>query len=289
MPATPPAPDAYQTALSEYGAIATFAKNNPEINAKLQQAIKEQWDAARFERELWTTQWYKSLSDNQRQIEVLHQTDPGTYNAKVHDTTNSIYQQALQMGKQVSWQQAQDVALKQMWNNWDSATLQAHIATDLGNTTTNGVYKGQAGDVENHVRSTLLAYGIPINDAGVKSAVNDILAGHNTTGGFDNQVIGQASKLFPMYADDFKEGRSLSDVAKPFIQQAATTLEIDPSAITLQDKNIQKALQGDGKQPMALWQFNEQLKQDPRWQHTDNAKNAAYDTLAQIGKDWGMM
>lgn len=279
----------YQTALSEYGAIAVFAQNNPEVNAKLQEAIKNQWDAARFERELWTTNWYKSLSQNQRQLQVLQTTDPGQYNAQLGEKANEILVAAGQAGKQLSQAQATDLAQKALWGGWDNSVVQAHLGEDYGNTMVNGRFTGLAGDTENHVRTTLAAFGIPINDQYVTQQVNDIVAGKQTTGGFDNQVIGQATKLFPQYAQDFLEGRSLSDVAKPYVQQAASTLEIDPSTITLQDKNVLKALQGDGQNAMPLWQFNQMLKQDPRWQKTDNAKNAAYDTLAQIGKDWGFM
>lgn len=282
-------PEEYQTALAEYGAVAQFAQGNAEVNTKLQEAIKNQWDAARFQRELWGTHWYQALSQNQRAIQVLQSTDPGEYKAKLNAAAEAISNQARQMGKPIGAAVAQSFAKQQLWYNWDAGTLQAHLGQQVKSGVANGVYGGQAGDVQNHVKSTLAAYGIPINDKYVAQQVNEIVAGTQTTGGFDNQVIGQASRLFPMYKQDFLEGRSLSDVAKPYIQQAATTLEIDPSSIDLTDKNIQKALHGDGKEAMPLWAFNQALKQDPRWQHTDNAKNSAYDVVAQIGKDWGFM
>jgi hypothetical protein len=52
----------FQTALSQYGAVGVFAQQQPEINALLQRAINEEWDSARFERELWNTNWWKSLN-----------------------------------------------------------------------------------------------------------------------------------------------------------------------------------------------------------------------------------
>jgi hypothetical protein len=52
-------------------------------------------------------------------------------------------------------------------------------------------------------------------------------------------------------------------------------LELPSGAASLKDKQIQKALAGvggDGKPTYKpLWQFREDLKNDERWQYTDNA------------------
>jgi hypothetical protein len=277
----------YQTALSEYGAVATFAQSNPEVNTILQQAIAGEWDAARFERALWGTNWYKSLSDNQRQLQVQQVTDPGTYNQQVQAKIGQIDLLSSQLGKSLSKQDMSNLAGLALWNGWNDATLQAYVAQGYGNTEINGAMTGQAGDTENHIRSTYAAYGLPVTNDFVNQQVGLVLAGRQTTGGIDNQAIAAASKLYPQYAQDFTEGRTLSDIAQPFMQQMGTTLEIDPSSITLNDSTIQKALQGDGTTPMTLYQFNQSLKADPRWAKTDNAKNAGYDLLAQVGKDWG--
>lgn len=36
-----------------------------------------------------------------------------------------------------------------------------------------------------------------------------------------------------------------------------------------------------------LWQFQQQLRQDPRWQNTDNAKQSAFSMLHTLGNSWG--
>lgn len=42
-----------------------------------------------------------------------------------------------------------------------------------------------------------------------------------------------------------------------------------------------------GASTMPLWQFQNQLRADPRWQQTDNAKQSAYSMVASLGKQWG--
>jgi ABC-type uncharacterized transport system YnjBCD substrate-binding protein len=56
---------------------------------------------------------------------------------------------------------------------------------------------------------------------------------------------------------------------------------------------VKKALQGaaDPKTGMRattpLWQFEQQVKSDPRWQFTKNAHADTSQLLEQLGHDWG--
>lgn len=275
----------YNTALDEYGAVATFAQNNPEVNGILQQAIAGEWDAARFERALWGTNWYKSLTDQQRQLQVQQATDPATYNIAVAHKTDQVDAYASAAGLSVN---TRDLAQQALWWGWDDNTLQRKVA-DAGAVQHgySGAAYGQVGDYVNNIRATYESYGLDMGQAFYENQARMIAAGRQTTGGAANEAIAQASKMFPQYTQDFMEGRTLSQIAQPFIQQMGTTLEIDPSSINLNDPKIQQALQGDGKTPMTMYQFQQQLKSDPRWAKTDNAKNAGYDLLAQISSDWG--
>jgi hypothetical protein len=65
----------------------------------------------------------------------------------------------------------------------------------------------------------------------------------------------------------------------------AQVWEVSPDSITLDDPNIRQALQGvgeDGKPKMqGLWEFEYQLKSDPRWTGTKNGANE----VANVGMD----
>jgi len=71
----------------------------------------------------------------------------------------------------------------------------------------------------------------------------------------------------------------------------ANILEIDPDSITFSDPTLRKALQStdaSGK-PSAqpLWQFEANLRNDPRWEYTNNAR-ATVDSLSlKVLRDWG--
>jgi hypothetical protein len=70
-------------------------------------------------------------------------------------------------------------------------------------------------------------------------------------------------------------------------------LEIDPGTIGLNDRTIKQALTGlnpEGK-PMTtpLWQFEQELRQDPRWNYTNNAQEDLMGTARQILKNFGLV
>ena len=60
-------------------------------------------------------------------------------------------------------------------------------------------------------------------------------------------------------------------------------------AARMADPNYGNMMQSSGAAPVStpLWQFQDQLRQDPRYDKTTQAVNDAYSTVAQIGKDWG--
>jgi hypothetical protein len=70
-------------------------------------------------------------------------------------------------------------------------------------------------------------------------------------------------------------------------------LEIDPGTLTTFTPAIRKAMQGttDPKTGVRastpLWQFEDQVRQDPRWQYTQNAKDTMSTALVKLGADFG--
>jgi hypothetical protein len=250
----------FQTALSQYGAVGVFAQQQPEINALLQRAINEEWDSARFERELWNTNWWKSLNESGRQLAVLQATDPASYNSQIQQQVARIDLIARQLG--VTQIDEVTLAYHSLLNGWDDTMLRAAVvdrAQIFG--TDQGALVGAAGEVESHIRQTI--------------------------GGVDNVARAQAAKMYPGFADQINAGQTLRQIADPYIQTMANTLELADTDIKLDDPYIRQALQDANGGVVPLWQFERKLKSDPRWDKTKQAANETYAVLQQIGNDWG--
>ena len=110
---------------------------------------------------------------------------------------------------------------------------------------------------------------------------------------FQSQVRNLAMSAFPAYAPQISSGQSMKDIVNPYVQDMASILEIDPSKITLDDPTIRSMVtaQDNKGQPTqtGLWQFEQNLRSDPRWQYTQNANDTGYSMLHTIGKAWGFL
>ncbi len=75
-------------------------------------------------------------------------------------------------------------------------------------------------------------------------------------------------------------------------QMMAKDLEVAPESIGLTDSKIQHALTATGKngdaEPMQLWQFQKQVRSDPRWMKTQGAQDSILDTMHQALNSLGL-
>jgi hypothetical protein len=83
------------------------------------------------------------------------------------------------------------------------------------------------------------------------------------------------------------QGVDLNTVYQPYKQVMATTLEINPNTITLDDPTLRAAIGPDKE--MTLYDYQRSLRKDPRWQYTNNARSEAADVATQVLKDFGFM
>lgn len=279
-----------ETALSQYGLVGLYAKNNPEINTILSRAIQGEWDSARFERALWDTRWWKTMTEQHRLLDVQRVTDPATFKTTVDNKIAEVRGLAGRLGLSVDANHWAQIALR---NGWDTATLQMYLVTDKRNKllTVQGGLTGQAGEVEGHMRQLHQLYGVPLSGTRIREVVGEILAGTNTIGGVENELRIAAKNMYPQYAAEIDSGRTMMDIAQPYIRTMAATLEVPETTLDLNDKFVKSALtyrDSSGKTtPQPLWEFERTLKNDPRWQRTKQAHNETYAVLDQIGSDWG--
>jgi hypothetical protein len=64
-------------------------------------------------------------------------------------------------------------------------------------------------------------------------------------------------------------------------------LEVNPETINVNDATLRKAIGPDKE--MSLYEWQDFLKKDPRWQYTNNARESAYDAARTVLKDFGMI
>jgi hypothetical protein len=155
---------------------------------------------------------------------------------------------------------------------------------------------GQAAQLTQQIKQIASEYGLPVTDYGTRNWVSGILSGVNTIDGNKQAAIAQAKSLYAPFAKEIDSGMTMKQIADPYVASMSNLLELNPNSINFaSDPMVKKALQGAGataagQPPTAtpLWQFEQQVRADPRWQYTTNAHNDTAGILSTLGKDWGM-
>jgi len=83
------------------------------------------------------------------------------------------------------------------------------------------------------------------------------------------------------------QGIDLDTIYSPYKETMASILEINPNSINVNDPMLRKAIGPDKE--MSIYDFQKTLKQDPRWQYTNNAREDVSSSVQRVLKDFGFM
>jgi hypothetical protein len=171
----------------------------------------------------------------------------------------------------------------------DATTVRSRIAS-TGNI---NFATGEAAKTIDSLKTTAASYGVSYDASWYNQSAKDIL-----TGKIDNDTLAQqlkelAKSRYPSLAKQIDSGYTVKQIASPYLQSMANILEINPNDITMEDPTIKQAftsLNADGQpSTKALWQFEQDLKQDPRWRFTKNAQTDLMGTARKVLQDFGLV
>jgi hypothetical protein len=283
------------TLAQEYGFTDAFLNANPELKKIFQQAVAKQWSTDRFKAALMGTQWWKTHSETERTYLTNTFTDPAT--AKQQFT--QAWTHAQQLMDQLGF--TKDMNPKQ----W-TATLNAlayNIAAKGWSDDQVKYYAGQfiklssgkmSGDAETQYSNGLqYAYsmGVKMSDSWYQTMVQNIERGTATFADLQAGIRNQAKAQYSQFSQQIDGGQTIQDIASPYIQQMGQILEINPQTLSAFDPTVKAALTykdpKTGAPGQALWQFEDSLRQDPRWLKTDNARDSLMSTAHGVLQSFG--
>lgn len=276
-----------------YGFVDALLDSNPELKKLFKQAVQGQWTPEKFQAEIRDTKWWKTHSSSERDFLVLKYGDPKTADQKMDQAFIHVRQLANQMGvvesdsllkKMRTW--AYNVAAK----GWDDASLRNEVGKFVY---FNKAAQGEGGETMAKLKGYAYSMGVTMSGSWYADRTRDVLRGLATEQDMMDTIKRQAKTLFPEYSKQIDGGQTVMDIASPYIQSMQNILEIPSGSISLQDKTIKAALQNKNKQTgqnqaMPLWQFENQLRQDPRWKQTQNAQNSLMQVAHQVLSDFGV-
>lgn len=283
-------PDQTEVARS-FGYSLAFFQSNPELQSLLDRATSQNYTPDRFVAELQNTTWFRVNGESARKMAALKSSDPATYAQYLSKVQSQISSQAGQMGVQMSTSDLAELTGLALQFSWDQNQIQQALGSKVisGSASLAG---GNAAALETQYRQILDDYGITVSDDTVGSWVRDGVLGRLTADSVRAYAAMNASSRYAGLADRIKAGETVKQIADPYIQAHAKLLEVNPATLSISDASIQKALQATDSQgkpaPMTLWQYEQALRQDPRWMRTKNAQDELMGSARSILQTWGL-
>ena len=154
-----------------------------------------------------------------------------------------------------------------------------------------GIPSGPVGKNFLDVKNFAARNGIMLSDQAAGEYATQIVAGKLDQDTVYNTIRDSAASAFPQLAEKIKAGIDVRTLADPYIQSMSNILEVPYTSVDLFDPKIRGALSytlPDGKLgTKSIYDFEKELRQDPRWQYTKNAKRTVAESTLRVLQDFG--
>jgi hypothetical protein len=299
----------------KYGLSEALFKNIPSLKLIFEDYVdpKKKMTDDEFVRRIRNDVWYKKNSAgikqrfvqyyNYRDLQESGQAEGTTqYEQDIEGIVRNLEKRAVEIGSAAA---SDPTALRNAAENIyltnkekDTTFIDDFLASSIrsvagtiGGKTTQG-YSGAALQNYNALVSAARNNGFQVADIIPGGAnVDQVLQGI-ASGKIDvNRVVADARKLAaqgqPQYVRDLlAQGYNLDQVFKPYRTAMANVLEIgDSDQIDLNDPLLRSAITDKGD--MNLYDFKKALRQDNRWQYTEQAKKDVSTAALGVLRDFG--
>jgi len=145
--------------------------------------------------------------------------------------------------------------------------------------------RGQAGSFTDSLRSMALVNGLKYNDDWYLGAARSVASGLTDESYWERELRNQAASMFPNYAEQINAGMNAMEIASPYINIYAQTLERSPYDLDLNNPDIRRAMM-DGQ---GLFEFQQSLREKPEWMNTKQAEDRVSEISLQVMKMFGLV
>lgn len=280
----------------QYGYALNVIYGIPEMSKLFQQAVKEQWDVYEFRARLMGTSWWKENNEYARAFITAQAAGGADYTAMVDTARAQVQAAATKIGRQLSDSELKSYADLYMSEGWGAPGRQQLMMTKLAEGITlppTGAMKGSSGDLAENLKGIAKANGVTYSDDFFVSAAKSVASGLSTEADWQRHIRTQAATMYPAWSDKINAGVDAQQLASGYINRMAQTLEIDPNTISLNDPYLREAFgqmdKNGNATPMSMWEFEQKLRNDPRYMKTKQAEEGMYSAAEGILKMFGVM
>ena len=277
---------------SEYGWAHALVVSDPGLKRTMLQAVREQWSTAKFNAEIQSTKWYQNHGKQWRLNRTAELSDHGTWKDDLDTKKSDLKKNAMAMGAVLTDNDINNLALAQVRGGYSDSQMQHILASHIQTTAEGGLF-GAAGVKEDELRKYAGDMGIQVPDEFIYNAVRNDAADKQSMEAAADHIKQMAKSTYAPWANLIDGGQTVEKLASSYKQSMSNILEIPVEQISLQDPVLRKAITNTtttGDPNMSpIWQFEKDLRKDPRWKVTKNAQDLAANSGTDILKAWGLM
>lgn len=227
--------------------------------------------------------WYTKLGKTSAERYSLSLNQPEVYKQELAVYMMAQKQRLAQLGVKIDDPALDDYLEQAFKGNLSDLQVNALVAKskDFGHK-----FSGDVLTTIQNAREYARAMGVSYSEDAYTAWGKSLFLGDITDSEIQANIRTTAASAFPVYADLINKGVTMDSIAAAYKQSMANILEINPNGISLYDETLRRAMQGQEQMP--LWQFENQLRQDVRWQYTNNAREGAYNMVNTVLTDFGL-
>jgi len=293
----PPKPDKIDKAqlAKDYGYALNIIYGIPTLSSLFQEAVTGGWSAARFQKELMSSDWYKNNNQYARAYLTAKAAGGADFEAMQQTARTKVQSVAAQVGRELTETELESLSQQYMSQGWGDADRAGMLEKTLAAGITlppSGILSGQSGNLQQQLKATAELNGLKYSDSFYLSAAKSVASGLTTAEDWDRDIRQQAASMYPAWSDKINAGMNINDLASGYMTKMAQTLEVDPNSINLNDPYLRQALGSKDPQGnptmMSMWEFEQKLRQDPRFMNTKQAQDEMFSTANGILQMFGM-
>jgi len=267
----------------------------PELQQLFEDALNSEWTAASVKAAVQSSDWYRANNEYFRMAWAKASIGGADWTATQETARLAVQAAATAKGRTLTAAELEANTQRYIYEGWGEVGRQQLLndALAVGLTTgTDGFMAGAAGDLQQTLKDVANKNGLPLSQGYYESAAKSVASGLTTENDWIRDLRAQAASLWPSYADKINAGVDVGDLASGYVNTMANTLEINASEISLNDPTIREALSSfDDKGnplPMGLWDFQNRLRNDPRWMNTKQATDSISEMANTVLEMFGL-
>lgn len=281
-----------QELMEQYGLSAALINSSKELKSLFNKAVAGGWSAAKFQASLKNSKWWKSQSSTLRKYLTTKYTDPASWKQQQSAAMYAVNQLAVTvgLGNQITNGKASGILKTAIYNKTALGWTDARLKDWLGSKTTThaGVMWGEAGEAFDKLHEIAYLNGMRYSQWYVDEA-RRIVSGKSTLETAEAKIRREAAAKFSAFKEQIMAGQNALDLAAPYIKTVSQLLEVAETDVDLFDKHVYSAMNGSkAGANYPLWQFENDVRNDPRWRKTNNARESMMTVARQVAKDFGL-